>query len=288
MRNGRVVAVKPSRRDIEILFPVLKRYPALPANYLHAFTGGSLDYLADRLPLLSCHPNCYLVRHRAQRRNADANYRFQVYSLPDTRLSNFWHDLLASMVMAQIEIGALAEGLDYADFTRILAKAPQATRDLPRPATLEITYATAKGRERKAQITADWTPFGIGKSGKFRFYFGIEADCHTESLHAARMDHSSIIRKFREYLSVNEQKMAERIYGLPGPFFFPFVTDLPSRVESMIKLLMEVTRGKGSPYFLFRYFPSYDDYEKPPPPTGSLLKEPWKRAGHPDFYMNRL
>jgi|SRR5271165_3694828 len=290
-REGNPRVFKPSRRDREIVFPILARYAALPVHYIHALMGteaGNLDYLADHLPRLVRRPNSYLQRHRAQRRSGDSNYRYQVYSLSDTRLTNFWHDLMASMVMAQIEIGARRQDLDLADFSRILTKAPEETRRLHRPGTLSLTYMTAQGHAQKANITADWTPFAIGKNSKFRFYFGIEADCHTESLNASRMDHSSIVRKFREYLAVNEQRLAQRIFGLPGPFYFLFVTDLPARVDGMIKLLLEVTKGKGSPYFLFRYFPSYDDYEKPPLPMGALITEPYKRAGHPDFFMNEL
>src|SRR5579859_5560210 len=86
IRNGKIRAVKPSQRETEFLFPILQRYPALPVHYIHALMGerrGNLDYLADRLPLLACKPNGYLVRHPAQRENADANYRHQVYSHAD-------------------------------------------------------------------------------------------------------------------------------------------------------------------------------------------------------------
>ena len=99
---------------------------------------------------------------------------------------------------------------------------------------------------------------------------------------------SYTISSVAEYLAILDQKLVEKTYDVPGPVFFPFVTDLASRVESMKRLLLDVTDGKGSRNFLFRYFPSYDDYEKPPPPTGTVPKEPWTRAGHPDFYMNQL
>src|SRR6266496_1594959 len=199
IRNGRIRAVSPSPREIEILFPILDRYPALPVDYIHALMGehaGSIDYLGDRLPILACKPNCYLRRHPAQRQNADGNYRYQVYSHADAALKDFWHDLMASMVMAQIEIGARADpGIDYADFTRILAKAPDALRGAKHPEAISITFQPPTGNARLVTIVADWAPFAIGRGGKFRFYFGIEADRHNETIRAGRLHHSSIRRK---------------------------------------------------------------------------------------------
>ena len=290
VRNGKVRAVKPSQREIEFLFPILERYPALPAHYIHALMGersGNLDYLADRLPLLACKPNCYLVRHPAQRENADANYRHQVYSHADRPLSNFWHDLMASMVMSQIELGARQAGLDYAGFDRILAKAPQELRSAKRPETVTITVKSEAGKERTVRITPDWTPFGVGSRGKFRFYFGIEADCHTETIRAGSLHHASIRRKLIEYLLLNEQKVAQKVYNLPGPFYFPFVFDLQSRVESARQLLFDITDGKGSPYFLFNFFPSYNSFEKPPRPDGAFFHSAWNRAWASDFRMEQ-
>jgi len=291
-KDGSVKITKPSQRDRELLWPILQRYKTLPANYIHALMGeGNKEYVCNHLADLSREPGCYLVRHRAQRRSADGNYRFQCYSLPETRLKDFWHDLLACMVMTQIELGAGAESLDLIGFDRILAKAPQATQALPRPASINLTYKGIKGRDMPGTVTADWTPFVIGNGKQGRFYFGLEADCHSETLDPtspSQMSAETIAKKFLKYLAVNEQELARKIYRLNGPFFFPFVTDLPTRVESMQRLLLKLTNGKGSPYFLFRYFPSYDDYEKPPLPTGDLFTQPWIRAGFPDFYMNEL
>jgi hypothetical protein len=76
------------------------------------------------LPLLCRPPNRYLRRPLAQLNNHKANSRFQVFAHVDKTLNEdeFWHDLLASMVMAQIEIDVRGEtDLQLAGFPRILA-----------------------------------------------------------------------------------------------------------------------------------------------------------------------
>lgn len=274
-KDGTVKITKPTRRDREVLWPLLQRYPALPSNYIAALIDGGKCYTPDHLAALSIEPGFYLVRHRAQKRSSDANYRSQCYSLAETRLKNFWHDLMAAMVMAQIELGAKAEEVDLVTLDQ-------------QPRTIAVTYLTANGKERAAKVTPDEKTFALGREGKYRFYYGDETDCHSERLDTKRDDVSSIIKKFREYLAISEQKLVEKHYNIPGPVHFPFITDLSSRVDNMIKLLLEVTDGKGSPHFLFRYFPSYDDYDKPPPPDGEWFKGAWKRAGYPDFYMNQI
>jgi hypothetical protein len=92
---------------------------------------------------------------------------------------------------------------------------------------------------------------------------------------------------FKRYLEIDELKLAKRLYGLPN-FYYPFVTSNPSRVPSMIELLMELTEGKGHPRFIFFHFPTYNSFRTPPPPDGALFRSAWKRAGYPDHYMNQL
>jgi hypothetical protein len=43
-----------------------------------------------------------------------------------------------------------------------------------------------------------------------------------------------------------------------------------ARMQSMMKLLHRVTDGKGSNIFLFKTFPAFTSYEKPPQPGGHI------------------
>jgi hypothetical protein len=70
-----------TERDVERIFKPLTRYRYLPADYLQALGGGSLDSLTNRLNLLSREPNRYIIRPHQQRANASANYRRLVYQL---------------------------------------------------------------------------------------------------------------------------------------------------------------------------------------------------------------
>src|SRR6476661_5760686 len=99
-----------TERDIERIFRPLARYRYLPADYLHALGGGSLDYLVNRLALLARKPNSFVVRPQQQRANASANCRRQIYELSDKGIrllqerglscerqrtpSNFAHELM--------------------------------------------------------------------------------------------------------------------------------------------------------------------------------------------------
>lgn len=264
-----------------LLFPILDRYPGgLPANYLHALmgeAGGNVAYFCDRRPKLACKPDGYLIRPPSQRENADANYRFQVYDRADRELSKtFWHDLMTNMIVAQIEIGARA-GFQFADFGRILPKAPPSspeppTRDAAHPATIIIKFTPPGGKERSFSITADHPPFAIGKSGKFKFYFVSETDCGSEILRARTFHRSSIRRKIHLCLAALEQRAVEKIFGIPGPVYFPFVFDEASRIKSTIEIINELTDNQGSPYILLNQFPSYNSFEKPPVADGSSAR----------------
>ena len=54
--KGAPVVVQPTERDIEI-FKLLTRFRYLPADYIHAFVGGSVKALTRRLNVLSRKPN---------------------------------------------------------------------------------------------------------------------------------------------------------------------------------------------------------------------------------------
>src|SRR5207253_4928433 len=82
-KSGKPKVAVVTQRDIERIFMPLARYRYLPADYLHALTGGSLDYLVNRLALFARKPNCYVSRPQQQRANASANCRRQIYELAD-------------------------------------------------------------------------------------------------------------------------------------------------------------------------------------------------------------
>src|SRR5438094_308214 len=82
-RGGRPKVAALTERDIDGIFKPLLRYRYLPADYLHAFAGGSFDYLIDRLNLLARRPNLYVARPHQQRANAGANHRRLIYEIAE-------------------------------------------------------------------------------------------------------------------------------------------------------------------------------------------------------------
>jgi hypothetical protein len=120
-KDGRAKLAVVTERDIERIFAPLARYRYLPADYLQALGGGSLDYLINRLSLLARKPNSYVARPQQQRANANANCRRQVYELAEkgVRLmheralicqrsrapASFAHELMTCELMASFELG---------------------------------------------------------------------------------------------------------------------------------------------------------------------------------------
>ena len=110
--SGRSKVALITDRDVERIFLPLSRYRYLPADYLQALGGGSLDYLVNRLALLARKPNCYVARPQQQRANASANCRRQIYELSEKGV-RLMHErgLICERVAGAIEFRARADDL---------------------------------------------------------------------------------------------------------------------------------------------------------------------------------
>jgi Replication-relaxation len=307
LNDGTPVAACITDRDVEI-FKLLSRYRYLPSDDIHAFVGGGLVHLTRRLDLLQRKPNAYLNRPHQQRENAEANHRRLIYEL-DERGSrvlrdrglpipsrsyhrNFAHELMVCRITASIELGIRADStLRLITWTEILAsdRTPQATRIASQPERIPVTYEVRNERCR-AEVSADAVPFGIERSDSgsrsFLFFPGIEADCASEPVDTNDVDRSSIYKKFAAYRAIVSQDIHRAHFGFPN-FFVPFITTNKARMESMMKLLNRITDSKGSKSFLFKTFPAFTSFEKPPASGGHVLTEPWQRVGFPDLYLSK-
>lgn len=306
-RDGSAAAVYPTERDIEI-FKLLARFHYLPSDYIHAFVGGNPKALLHRLNLLSRKPNLYLARPTQQRQCADANYRPLIYALDEhgaralrerdlpvplkSSRHNFIHELMIAQLTASIELGARANAaVRLIRWDEILANptTPTTTRALPMPNAIPVSY-TLRGEARSDQIIADARPFGLERTidGKrsFLFFPGIEADCGTEPVDAADPERSSIAKKFAAYLAIAEQGIHRSHFGFPN-FFVPFITTTTARLNSMMALVERLTGKQGSKILLFKTFPSLISPERPPPPSGHMLAEPWQRAGYAPLCLDK-
>jgi hypothetical protein len=288
-----------SAHDIAI-FSVLARYRYLPADYVHAFVGGNFKHLIHRLNVLSREPNLFLNRPPQQRANADANRRRLIYELDQRGIhllqqhggesaqrtrppANFAHELMVCQILASLDLGARERDVRLITWNEILASEslPELTRSSPKPFSIPVRFDGAT-----MSIAADGQPFGIARrdnhGSAYFFCPGIEADCATEPIDTADFERSSIFKKFTLYLAIVEQGLHRAHFGFPN-FYVPFVTTNAVRLASMMRLLERITRGAGSKFILFKTFPTFTSFEKPPQPSGSMLAVDWQRVGYPPF-----
>ena len=279
LENGKPVRVYLTERDVEI-FKLLARYKYLPADYIHAFVGGYYNHFIQRLGLLQRKPNLYIHRPPAQRENASANYRTLIYELDDRGANylrernidfslrkgtrNFAHELMACQIAASLELGARAT--TAVTFTQ--------------QAQVPISFPFVRKGNRES-IVPDWPPFMLGN----RFFLGFEADCGTEPINASDYERSSIQKKFIAYLNVLEQQTYRTICRA-NHVYIPFVTTTRVRMESMLALLEHLEPGPHAKYFLFKHIPSFTSFDKPKPPDGHMLVEPWATLKGP-LYLNQ-
>jgi hypothetical protein len=282
-RIGRARAVCLTERDIDAVFRPLARYRYLPVDYLHALSGGSLDYLVNRLNLLSREPNRFVARPHQQRANASANHRRMIYELTEKGWAilqergvmrdrsrapaNFVHELMTAMLLASFELGAREDGIRPIAWSDILESKslPDTTRSAPKPNAIPVSVPI-DGTVLQTHVVADGMPFGIRRAvgGEAAFFFcpGIEADCGTEPIDSSDFQRSSLYKKFLLYLAIEEQQIHRTHFGFPN-LYVPFVTTNAARLRSMMKLLERVTRGAGSRTMLFKTFPAFTSPGKP-------------------------
>jgi hypothetical protein len=284
--------------DLTIL-KLLGRYRYLPSDYLAALTGRSLPALQSRLEILCRRPNCYINRPEQQRNNADANTRRLIYELDDKGatelcnrgvifsrkkyLRNFAHELMACTIAASFEIGAKSsKNIRIIGWHELIesSQMPAATKLLANPQVLLFS-----GDGKQTEIASDWRPFVIERDLQFKSYvfvFGFEADCGTEPIDSTDIDRSAIRNKLVAYLTALEHDVPQRHFGATT-FMVPFITTTESRMRSMITLLARLKPGPFARRFLFKHVPSFASFERPSPPTGHMLTEPWHRAGFEPF-----
>src|SRR5947207_3978671 len=302
-KSGKPKLAVLTERDIEKILKPLVRYRYLSADYIHALSGGSLDYLINRLGLLSREPNRYVARPQQQRANAGANYRRLIYELaekgwrlmhargplsPRSRAPpNFAHELMTCELMASFELGARERAFRLITWPNILESQslPDGTRRSPKPYNVPVTVRM-DGQIHATHIAADGQPFGIERSvADRRVYFfcpGVEADCGTEPVDTSDFQRSSLFKKFLLYLTVEAEGIYRSHFGFPN-LHVPFITTNAARLASMMRLFERVTQGKGSKFVLFKTFPAFTSFEKPRAPSGHMLTEAWQRVGYPPF-----
>jgi hypothetical protein len=300
-----------SARDIE-LFKLLKRYRYLRSTYLYAFVGGKHEtHFKERLGALY-HDGHYLNRPKEQWDFAGSRYAPAVYELDRAgeavlaelgielkrvgttqAAQQFAHTLMICETLASIELGALGAGTArLIPGEEILANAPQVAHSHRNPFALPVSITHTFTGDRTENAAFSLIPdavFGLAyrerDGGKSYRFFALEAE-RENRVAASSLKPTSFLKKVLAYRDIAARETYRTHLGLPN-FLTLVVTGSQARIETMKKVIMDVTGGKGSFSFLFRPLPALADPFKVAAPASDLFAGPWQRAGHPDFYIDK-
>ncbi len=298
-------------RDIEI-FKLLQRYRYLRSTFLYAFVGGKNETrFKERLGALF-HDGRYINRPKEQWQFAGARYAPAVYELdrageavlaqlgvPSQRVvstsghSQFAHSLMIAETLASIELGARAAGnVRFIGADEILANAPETGQKGRNPLALPVSITHTFPRDRTESAVFDLIPdalFGLayselGGTKSYRF-FALEAE-RENRVAASSLKQTSFLKKVLAYRDIAARETYRAQFGVPNLLVL-VVTGSQARIETMKKVVMDVTAGKGSSLFLFRPLPALADPFKAAAPATDLFGGAWQRAGQPDFFINK-
>jgi len=313
-RTGKRIA--PTERDTTI-FALLRRYRYLRSTFIHAFVGGCEKRLIERLGDLF-HEG-YLNRPPQQWQAFNARYAPAVYELDALgeaflrergeeepayavdlvakgRMGanrQFAHALMICDTLSSIELGVRqTRGVRFISWQEILARAPESTRAAPNPFAIPVSISytfphTGTTRTSTTTLIPDGL-FGLAyaqpDSGRTLYrFFALEAE-RTNRVHCSNLEQTSWLRKVLAYREITAQRIYHSHLGLPNLMVL-VVTPTDARIETMTKLIMDITEDRGSTQFLLRSIPVLGF--KAPPPTPELFVSPWRRAGHPAFEIAR-
>jgi len=308
-----------TQRDLEI-FLLLARYRFLRSTHLHALAGGkSQKRFIERLGDLY-HEGGYIDRPEQQWQAVNARYMPVVHELgsagravleqyglaPEGGVAASWnggrpgrhflHELMISDILSSIEIGARGDArLRFISWLEILTnpKMPVSTRHATKPlaARVPVTY-TPPGSRKLLRVDRPLLPdalFGLeycAHANKQYRFFALEADRNTEPVVRRNLRQSSYLRKILQYREIAAQSVYRTLWGLPNLLVLTVTTNDRHR-ENIMRIVDEVTSGKGSTSLLFKTMPSLTAFERAPMLNSEFLTGPWHRAGYPDFFIDR-
>jgi hypothetical protein len=297
--NGNAVVLREhdlQSQDIQCL-QLLARFRYLRTSHFPALTGGNAKYRQRRLNLLARKPNKYLNRPFAQRRAYDANYQDQIYELskrgeavlrnrdiaiPEHRLGDqklFEHSLIINDALASLTIAVRPGRIIWWDE---LCRHPRFPADAARKLQVQICHTFERGRTATATFNYHNDSggiFAIDMPGKPYRFFSFEAERTNRVTSKSSLQQASFLRKFLAIQFIMENGLHRKQFGMPHLTHL-VVAPTKARIESIKKLVLDVTGGRGVPYILFRCAPSETrntDAHRCP----AIYSGPWERAGYP-------
>ena len=95
----------------------------------------------------------------------------------------------------------------------------------------------------------------------------------------------TVIRdKFEKYLRIIEDKLHKEVFGA-NTFYIPFITASEAIERHTLEVIRKLTNGKGSEHILVKKYAAVLFGDAARAADDHIVREPWRRAGFPDFYM---
>lgn len=266
--TGKRIDLQP--RDFEIL-RLLVRYRYLRSTHIHRFVGGDRTKLIERLGSLyheaghldrpeqqwlelgsRCQPIVYSLSKRGL---AELREHFDAIGEPFASFGNgnqFRHALMVCEILAAIELKARERGVRLISWAEIRAKATQAGPVPQIRVTISHTFGHDNTEHADVMLTPDAVfglEYAINGTKSYRF-FALEADLGTMPVERKTLAQSSYLKKLLCYRQVISQALHLTVWGVPNLLV---LNALPGemRLEGVMRLLAQISNGRGSPSFLF-------------------------------------
>ena len=300
--------------DLALIEP-LQTYKYLPSSHIVAFNPQvHPQYVKNRLTVIR-HEMGLIDCPASSWHAANARYRPAVYQLTAKgrqlltargrarrtypTSEEFAHEFGSCLVAASFALGATTHPeVNFYDHEAILTsrRCPQETRLSTTPFQIPLIFkyhfvvrGQARHRELETLVKHDWMPFGFVNPARPKaqvFFPGIEFDRHTERLASEDYEATAISKKMQAIRALAAEDGYFEHYGIPNTFI-PWITIGEARMRSLMRVVEEITDGKGSAMFLFTHMPDFASFESFPPADDSMLTRNWKRVGHRDFNILR-
>jgi hypothetical protein len=177
----------------------------------------------------------------------------------------FPHARMIISTLASLEMGAVDAGVRMITWEEILARAPNETRHARDPwlfPEVSISYEFPEGPKRhNKKARPDCPPFGfeytMPDGSKAANFFTIEAE-RTNKAWANNLEDTSWLQKALVYRELRRSGKLFSHFGLPK-FYIIVVSPTRQHIETMKKLVMELTNGSGSEmFFILSDSPHYE------------------------------
>lgn len=303
-KNGNAVVLREhdlQPQDLKCL-ELLARFRYLRTSHFPALVGGNAKYRQRRLNLLARKPNKYVHRPSVQMRNCDANYRDQIYELtkwgetvlrnrdiniPEHRLGDeklFEHSMMINDTLASLASGIRPGRIVWWDE---LCRHPRFPADAVRRLQVQICHTFEGGRTATATFNYHNDSggiFAIDMPGQPYRFFSLEAEHTNRVTSKSSLQQASFLRKFLAIQFIMENGLHRKQFGIPHVTHL-VVAPTQARIESMKKLILRLTGGRGVSYILFRQVLAMKNA------VGTcqlpdIYRLPWQRAGGSDISLD--